>query len=156
MEKFDDDRIIPTPVAEPGHGGGPFVQRIAYGIQENGWQIVLAKKRFDVMVRPTVDSNPGSLTGFCENASKILGITLDFFERKAHRVALVQEGLILDLSDDQKIKIASKLFRYPPTFAQDIPFEWQWRTASEVEREFGGATEITNTIITTIRQKDIR
>lgn len=148
--------VLPLSLFETDESGR-FRPRVGFYSPSKGFQIGFTSTRFNVELKPEtpyaqlkLGSPLGELSEFSEGASQLLTDALDFFERKCHRLALVQEGYFPNLSQGQMSEIAQKLLNRPG-IPEGEPFEWNWRTATKVERTFCGRNEITNTIITVRR-----
>ena len=145
---LDDNKLIPTSVREQTPKGP--VPRIAFSDSNGEWLLALLSNRFDLTHFGTLPdgSNLGEFSDFCREATAKLTTSLNYFKRRARRLATVQEGLLPDMSKKEMNKIASRLFELPTTYSKHLPFEWDWRAASHIERSFSDLTEPTNTIAT--------
>ncbi len=148
QQKINDGRFMPTTAFEQQQDKR--IHRIGFHIPNEGFLLVLATKRFDYSWTPfdREDMGKESLEHFCLEAKAKLTSTLDFFQRKCRRIALVQEGLLSQMDDLKLQESAKKLLKLSATFANNLPFEWDWRAASSIKRTFGGIEEPTNTIVT--------
>jgi len=148
QKALDDNKLIPTSVREETPTGR--VPRIAFATSNGEWLLALLGKRFDVSrFGNTPDgSNLGEFSNFCEEAAIKLITMLNYFKRKAHRLAAIQEGLLPDMPKKDMNKIAARLLNLPTTYSKNPPFEWDWRAASKVERSFSDIKESINTIAT--------
>jgi len=61
-------------------------------------------------------------------------------------MSLVQEMVVFDIAQPQLDRIAGRLLNMPPTFSDNLPFEWDWRCTSSIKRAIGSCQEDTNTI----------
>jgi hypothetical protein len=146
MELFQDDQFLPVQAIENN------IPRIGFRSVEGTRNLILSGKRFDYFHLPTKNNlDLGDFTVFCQYAISKLSIALDYFKRKGHRLAAIQEGLLPEMTDDEINNIAKNLLKFPPSFSKNIPFEWNWRCASSIKRTFGKLSEPTNTVITIIR-----
>lgn len=155
-KELNDDRFLSHLIFESKAGplAGKPTGRIGFRSSNNEWHLALLGERFDFFRLPTEPggSNLGDFGEFCREAIPKLNIALNFYQRKAHRLAAVQEGVLPKMKPEEMDEIASHLLRLPPTFSQTIPFEWDWRSASLLDRSFAGLTEPTNTIVTVKRE----
>jgi hypothetical protein len=112
--------------------------------------VVLSGKRFDVSKHPVLPDikDLGVFSDFCNFSFPILISVMNYFQRRGHRLAGVQEGLLREMADDEMNGILKRSFRLPSTFSDHLPFEWDWRMASHVERPVNKLREQTNTIVT--------
>lgn len=152
QEALADDTLVAATVAEQEATGG-LVERFAFRSAKEGLSLVLLGQRFDVSIGP-IDrkgENMGDVRSFCARAAPLLTRALNHFQRRAHRLAIVQEGLLPALNEERLREIADRLLKLPPPFERSRPFEWIWRSASAIDRTFGTITESTNTIVTTKR-----
>jgi hypothetical protein len=124
--------------------------RLSFRTPDNSLRLNLLGKRFDftLTAKEAEGDDLGEFTEFCKQAQHILAQALIFFQRKAHRLAAVQEGFLKQMDAHEKDEIAKRIFNFPHFYKQSLPFEWDWRSASIIEREFSGSTEPTNTITT--------
>lgn len=148
LKAFESDKFLPVMINELS-ATGP-VGRLGFRAVDGTAEIRLLGKRFDFSF---VSTNPegsdlGAFSEFCMQAKNILAVSLNFFQRKAHRLAAVQEGFLQKMSSQETDNLALKLFNFPPLYKQFVPFEWDWRAISLIEREFSGIKEPTNTITT--------
>ncbi len=151
LRTLNDEKLLPVSLQEPSITGA--VPRIAFATPSGERQLLLLGKRFDytrLLVAEEMEEW-GDFSIFCQQAGEKLITALNFFQRKAHRLAAVQEGLLHDLPKEELEKITQRLFKLPPVFAQNIPFEWDWKSAAIITRSFGNVTEPTNTIATVKR-----
>lgn len=92
-----------------------------------------------------------SLAEFCAEAGDVLARALKHVQMSAHRIAVVQEGLLTAMDNETLGAVADKLIAVPPGLPNTPPFEWDWRVAFKVERALGGNREVTNTLATVKR-----
>lgn len=144
LEALDDENFVPVSLRELSK------PRIAFATHDGEWQLILLSNRFNISRHLTIidGSNLGEFSDFCQSAIAKLKVPLKYFKKTGHRLAAVQEGLLPDLSKRRMNEIAMRLFKLPGTYSKSLPFEWDWRTISLVERSFGGLREPTNTITT--------
>jgi hypothetical protein len=148
LKAFGSDKFLPVMINELSTTGQ--APRLAFRAVDGTAEVRLLGKRFDFLFLSTNSegSDLGPFQKFCKEAQSILAISLNFFQRKAHRLAAVQEGFLQKMSLHESNELALKLFNFPPTYKQSVPFEWDWRAAALIEREFSGIKEPTNTITT--------
>ncbi len=130
--------------------GSEIKTRILLRRGDESWRLFIGSERFDVSGLGTKlnKGKVGSLNTFCKNAGATLNTCLKLFERKAHRLASVQEGFLREMPESELNGIAGRLFKMPTVFADQLPFEWDWRCASRIKRTFGRKTQETNTLAT--------
>ncbi len=154
--RYKDLDFLPMSLFEAVAGEG-LKPRAGFYSASKGTQIAFTSTRFNVELKPEhpfsqlkLGSPLGDLSKFSEEAGSVLAEALAFFRRDCHRLALVQEGFLPVLSQEQMNEITNKLLRRPE-IPKGAPFEWNWRIATKVERSFGDRDETTNTIITVRR-----
>jgi hypothetical protein len=128
--------------------------RIGFRTASGEWQLYLFHNRFNLSHHPTdpEGKNLGDFSSFCQKAGTKLSAILSVFRKRAHRLAVVQEGLLPEMSPMEMEAVPRRLFHLPPTFIEIPPFEWDWRAASRIPRQIRDLTEQTNTIATIKRQ----
>ena len=146
-EALNDDQLSLVQAAETV--GDEQVSRIAFSNSNMSLRLVISSQRIDFSAHPTVDdgSNMGTFGEFCDLAATKLRAVLSYLDRRAHRVAAVQEGLVGNLDTKDLEDIGARALNLPAVLSAHSPFEWDWRTAVRVERTFADLTEITNTIV---------
>jgi hypothetical protein len=148
INEFRDLQLVPAAVQEASPLGQD--RRIAFVSPDSAWQIFLLGKRFQVAraSKSPLGEDLGDFPAFCEQANKILKWALKRFERRPHRLAGLQEGVLSDKPDEEMSTIARHLFVLPPTFKDKPLDEWDWRASTKVNRRIGDLEEATNTIVT--------
>ena len=146
LKVLKDEQLEAATVLEQTDSGN--IPRILLRDNVRAWQIFFGSKRFD-MTRLPSGPDKGKFekfAAFCKHAGAILSTCLGYFQRNAHRLAAIQEGLLPEMPESQMDDIARRILNMPPTFARRVPFEWDWRCASVNERIFARTRERTNTI----------
>ncbi|MCL1468471.1 hypothetical protein LAY41_29225 [Argonema galeatum A003/A1] len=148
MNALGDEVLLPKTVEEQSPAG--VLPRISFNTADGEWQFLLLSKQFTLIHSATVPdgSNLGDFSTFCRNAIPKLTTALNYFQRKAHRLAASQEGFLSEMTQTEMENIAFRLMKFPSIYSKQFPFEWNWRSAALIEREFGGIQEITNMITT--------
>lgn len=143
-----DSGLLPAAVQEQTPAGN--VQRIGFVSPDGQWQLIISTTRVDVTRRPVGPDgrNMEDVGPFCVRASAWLANVLGYFNRKAHRLAIVQEGLLPVLSSEDMNTLAEILLGPSEAFLGAHPFEWDFRVACAIHRSFGENSEDTNTIVT--------
>ena len=118
---------------------GSQAQRIALADRTGSWRLAILGSSFDLSFHPTdfAGSNLADFQGFAAEAGEVLSVAADFLGRIGHRLALVQEGLLQEMSGDELGAAADRLLQRPAFFVENPPFEWDWRCASRTELIFG-------------------
>jgi len=147
-DALGDEKLLPIIGMEPSSDG--VSPRIGFHTENGEWRLLLVHDRLDWAHLPTDPdgTNLGDFATFCRNAVPKLTATLHCFERKAHRLAAVQEGLLPEMPSSVMEDIARRLFYYPSIFSKYPPFEWDWRLASHIDRLICELIEPTNTLAT--------
>lgn len=145
--RVGDTQMMPRPILE-FDGSGRMQPRMGLGTPDNKWLLQITSEAVDVQWLPPYDKSiEYTFAQFCERAGRQLAGALDYLGLKAHRVATVQEGLLEELPESTMYAVARKLLARPAPFDVAEPFEWDWRAAVHVERDFGPVrSENTNTI----------
>ncbi|MBI4704640.1 MAG: hypothetical protein HY744_26345 [Deltaproteobacteria bacterium] len=145
------DDYLPLPFNEVGPSG--VHARIGLCSADATRLVFVRSESVDFEYRQPRDPNHGrpSLADFCQDGGELLSHALDFLEARAHRIAALQEGLLREMPAAAMDSVARKLLAIPPRWAGQAPFEWDWRAAVQIERQFGGDPEVTNTIATVKR-----
>jgi hypothetical protein len=147
LHAFSDLQLIP--VAAQDASLSPLDRRTGFVSQDNAWQIVLFSKQFHVarVSREPLGEDMGEFSAFCEQANQILKWVLNRFERRPHRLAGVQEGLLTKKSDEELDAIGRRLLTVPETFKNRTLDEWDWRVVARISRLVGGRDELLNNIV---------
>src|ERR1700727_1267321 len=149
-QKFADalgrDDLTSITVMQLGQGGA--VPRLGFRTATNDWLLVIQTERIDFSRVPTEPSgaNMGDFESFCLEAIEILGSSLTHLGRKAHRAALIQEGLLPAMSADRLAKVANKLLRLPATYQTSPMEEWVWQCVAVRRKAFSESNEDVNVV----------
>lgn len=148
LEALNDEELLPVPALEKV--GDSEVRRIAFSSTDTALRLVIGTNRINMSLHPTLPDgeNMGELSEFLEHAAQKLGAVLGFLGRRVHRIATAQEGILPDMKKKDLERVGKRVLSLPPSLSNDPPFEWDWRIASGVDREFGGVKEVTNAVIT--------
>ena len=151
LTKIDDERLLPGSVQELSSTGT--MPRIAFSAPDDTLQLVLLGSRFDYsrLATDPEGSDLGEFSAFCQDAAAKLTIALAHFQRKAHRLAAIQEGYLRELDSAQVNHVLNRLLNLPEVYREHLPAEWDWRAIARIERGISDLVEPTNTI-TTIRR----
>jgi hypothetical protein len=148
ISEFRDFQLVPMAIQESTPLGQD--RRIGFISHDNAWQILLLGKQFHVarVANHQLGADLGEFSVFCEKANEILKWALKCFERRPHRLAGVQEGVLPEKSDDEMDVIARRLLILPATFKKLPLSEWDWRATPRISRPIGDREEMLNTIAT--------
>ena len=161
QKELKEEGFVPLQVFEgPGPGvtissHGIVKPRIGFHNPDKGIHLVLQGTRFDYSKQPLLSSvkEMGEYSDFLKEASDKLNIAMDYFGRKAHRLAAIKEGFLPEMNSKKLNAICSNLLILSDTFSKLLPFEWDWRVASKIERTFGKCVEKTNTVVSIRRRQ---
>lgn len=150
MTLVEGVELFPRPILEQTSMSGD-ANRIGFVSSEGGWQVMLLRGRFDVArasTNPLAGSDLGAFEEFTGTASRILLLLVEHFGLRPHRLALVREALLREMTLDEATALADKLLRLPNVYQNRPLSEWDWRCVSEIERTFAGKSEPLNSITT--------
>jgi hypothetical protein len=145
MNAFGHIQVLPTNITEQTPSGPK--NRVVF-TSEDGWQIALLGKAFQIIKVP---ANPltdrlGNFSDFCQQASQIFQISLEHFNKRAHRLAALREGYLREISEQEIADIVNRLLIVPNIYQRNSLKEWDWRAVTDIEREILGVKERVNTI----------
>jgi len=151
LEQFSTDDFQLITVQEPTTQGAK--PRIGFISPEQGFQFILGSSRFDFAKLPINQdgSNLGDFSTFCTLASQKLSNAAHALNLTPSRLAVVQEGMLEPQSEEDYNKLVKKIFVFPPSYQESLPFEWSWKAVNKVARTFGDIEEPTNTAATISR-----
>jgi hypothetical protein len=143
---FPELRLVPMAIQEVQQSLQ--THRIGFISEDGAWQIALLGKQFNVarVAKLQIGGDLGEFSKFCEHANRILSWALNRYDRRPHRIAAVQEGILKQMSEDEIDSIAKRLLRLPDTFKNRSLDEWDWRAATKFSRRLGNYEEEFNTI----------
>lgn len=144
--------LMGRPELQNGVGQDPVSGQRPALFSRTGLQVLLPGESFDVAFVPTIgdDGTDRQLPAFAVFVDEVATYMSAFargHERHAYRLALVKEGF-LEMAPQVRDELPRRIFRIPEPFAATPPFEWDWRLASQIDRDFAGARERVNTVAT--------
>jgi hypothetical protein len=142
--------LVAMPVLEPA----TMRQRVMLGWADFEWQLVILGDSFDLGHNGIGQNgaNIGDVALFATEAASVFAAVAEHFGRVPHRLSLVQEGLLREMTAPQMDAVAARLIRVPPSFAgPPAPFEWDWRCARHGTMRIGDTDEETNVLATVKR-----
>ncbi len=148
LELFSGKGLIPNIIQEFKPPSPVPQNRLRLSSQNNEWAISFGSYRIDIEKNP-IDkkgSNLGEVTTFCKDALSDFEKILQVKPRKANRLALVTRFLAKEMTEDQLITIYKKLFKSPQTYTDTIPFQWNWRLVSLIDKTINELSEKVNYI----------
>lgn len=148
LSVFPDLQLVPAAVQESPLLGQE--RRIGFVSEDGAWQIVLLGKQFNVarVAKLPVGEKLGEFSSFCQQANAILKWALNRFERRPHRLAAIQEGILKQKSEDEIDVISKCLLILPDAFKKRPLDEWDWRASTKVSHRVSDRDELLNTIAT--------
>ena len=136
------NEFLPQTVAELAPTGNT-IQRVGAATANGEWSVHIVSESVDVTYAPR-QGRAVPFQEFCARAANYVLAAQTLVEQQAHRVALVREGLD-EKTPEQLDVLAARLLTKAHPFDGAL-FEWDWRVATHVQREFGAYDEQTNTI----------
>ncbi len=143
-----DETLQPRQMVELS-AAGP-TARVAVGSANGDWIIQSMAESLDVMHTPAANEKGLALHEFCARAARQLMAVLEHTGARTHRIAVLWERLLAPVDSAKLDAVADKVLVRPDTFTGTM-FEWDWRVAVRLEREFGDHKELTNTLATVRR-----
>lgn len=136
LTDFSDKGFIPNVFQEINNLTPQPQNRFCMQSPNNEWRINIATTRIDIEKNPTdlKGANLGTETDFCKEAAIFFSRILKRFPRKSHRLAFVSRFLLREMSDEELNNIYNKLFNTPSLYKGNIPFEWNWRVVSHINK----------------------
>ena len=122
--------------------GGPTSTLVS---RETGWQLVAAPDSIDLERHALRHAEKTPSEETLRKVGEAMAVIASASSVPAHRLALVQEGFLREMSEAELTGAATQLLRFPKTF-QPAPFEWDWRCVQRVPRTFAGLAEETNAV----------
>lgn len=137
------DEFIPRAVTEL-QATGP-VQRLGAITPAGDWTVHISSESIDVTYMPAYGASGPSFEEFCNRATQYLGGVQNMLGQLASRIAVAHEGL--DRKTPEELEtLGDRLLQRAKPFDREL-FEWDWRVASRIDRDFGMfKAEPTNTI----------
>jgi hypothetical protein len=129
--------------------------RLRLMTQNEEWNIRLGSQRIDMEKMPTdlKGSNLGEIDSFCSDALNYLVKINEIVNKNASRLAFITQYILGEMSEDTFSSTYEALFKHPSFYQDNQPFEWDWRSASRIEKEFAGLRECLNVITILKRTK---
>jgi len=134
IDVFRYKNLIPNTFQEIGLTSPVPKVRLRLSTTNNEWNISFATHRIDVdknQIEPR-GSNVGELSDFCSDAIDFFERILNRFNKRANRLTLNTNGLFEEMTEDQLSAVYKKLFRPPKFYDENPPFEWDWRSGSQI------------------------
>jgi hypothetical protein len=112
-------------------------------VSPGGWQVTINVDSIDIELAPA-DEKGVSLAEFLARSSDVLSMVAAISPLPGHRMAAVTECFLEAMTVPEMNTLCEHLLHRPPSL--QTPFEWDWRCAQRVQRNFGGLSEDTNAI----------
>ena len=134
LQIFRDENLIPNTFQELNPTTPKPQVRLRLSTPNNEWAITFATNRIDVTKNPTdpKGSNRGTPDDFCSDAIGFFTKIGNQFPKKANRLALVTNQLLEEMTEEKLSSVYIKLFNSPRFYKDNPPYEWNWRSVSEI------------------------
>lgn len=155
IDIFRDKTFIPNTFQEIGPPSPVPKVRLRLSTTNNEWNIAFATHRIDIDKNPIEPrgSNLGELSDFCSEAMDFFERILNKFNKRANRLTLNTNGLFEEMTEAQLSTIHTKLFKTTKFYSENPPFEWDWRSVSEIPIKI---LELTDSLYVIIILKRVR
>lgn len=140
--RLRDTQWAPVPISQLDLATGKQTVRLRYSSPDSLWAVDVMGASVDV----TYGGPELSFGEFCAKTGAFLAAVLDSAAISGTRLAAVQEGLLRQMSQQELATTATNLLNHVDLLGLSAPFEWDWRCAMQVRRQFGAFSEETNTI----------
>ena len=149
IDIFRDKNFIPNTFQEIGPSSPAPRVRLRLSTMNNEWGIAFATNRIDINKNPIEPrgTNLGELPSFCSEAMELFERILNKFNKKANRLTLNTTGLYEEMTEAQLSAAYAKLFKTTKFYSENPPFEWDWRSVSEIPTTILELTDSLNVII---------
>lgn len=145
---FKDLGFLPGTMYEMGGGQMGPRPRPRLSTPDNEWNIEFRSDRILCQKNATHSGGGklGPLGDFCQEARDMLGKGLEKLGKHGTRLALVTTVMLREMTPTELKEAYRRFFEAPEFFVEQEPFEWNWRSAAQVERRVGPFTETLNVI----------
>jgi hypothetical protein len=150
---FRDKGFLPNTIQELGPTASVPQTRLRLSSQDNEWNINIQSDRiaFTKSATKPKGDNVGTPQDFTTDIVDFSRRILERFPKKAYRLALITEGMLRKMSEDELQKIYSALSKSFPFYIQNPPYEWDSRTVAKLSADIASVSERLN-IITIVRR----
>ncbi len=155
IEMFKDKNMLPSTFRTYTPKRPITPMRLRLSAPDKEWVIDFSLDRISIqknIVKPR-GANMGTTEDFVKEAIARMKRILQKYPRKANRLALITEGLMKEMSEDQLNGIFERLFRAIEFYKENVPNEWGYRSVSKVEMPIKGKEDAVNAITTIKRIK---
>ncbi len=153
LNAFSDKELIPTTFQEIGPKGA--VNRFSLTNSDETWLIEFGSNRIDIF---HTNKNVGvtdflELKNFVNDCKGIVASIQKKYPKKHNRISLVTRVLLDEMSPKQHDDIYHKLNASIPLYKDNPIVDWNTRTVSRINYEFGGMKEMFNVVSNVKRTK---
>lgn len=133
MEIFKDRALIPGTFQQLSPPDLAPQIRLRLSSSNNEWAIMFAMRRIDIEKNPTdpKGSNLGDSVEFSAEVTDFFERLLTRFKKRANRLALITNFMLGEMTGERFETVYRQLFKTPKFYANNGPFEWNWRSASK-------------------------
>lgn len=135
--------LQPMPGVEIGPNGQ--FERAGFVSPTLDLTILFRGESIDVAMGGAEGGEPQDFAKFALLAASALETSAAYIGRSPHRLALVQEGLLGEMSEEAMTRVGMRLLS-PPAELGAPPFEWTWRCACHRTVDVAGSDELLNEI----------
>lgn len=143
--------LLPAQANEQTEGG--ILKRMAFSSQDHKKILGFLSNNFQYMSisESPVEDLGDSYSHFVEEACPLFEKGMQHLNKQSQRLSALVK-LFIECDQNNFKGLAQKLFKLPPAFASQLPFEWVWRCVSRSPRSFAGTNEIVNYLCTSSTQ----
>ena len=152
LDIFSSYPLIPGTYNEIVVGSNAISQKLKLSNQAGDLIVFFTKDRIDIEKSATksnknTDSNSEEYKEFIEQGKDILTKVLTAFDKKVSRIAIVDNFLLKELSDEKINRIFSNIFSLKNNIGSKPKVEWSFRVANRDLFKFGNSEEDINIIL---------
>jgi len=148
MILFHDKSLIPGTVQETSQRDAGQPLRLRISSPNDEWNISFLTQRINIE-KKSIDpkgQNLGPIKDFIKESCDFFERILSEFKKKGNRVALITGGLLREMTHDRLNHIYCRLFKPISFYDENIPFEWNSRSAAKLILNAGELAEKVNVI----------
>ena len=153
IDVFRDMSLIPSTFQQISPPEPAPHTRLQFSSQDNEWAVRFATHRIDIERNPTdlKGSNLGDLLEFCSVVNDSFERLVTIFKKRANRIALITNFMLGEMTNKRLMSVYRKLFTPPKFYADNSPYEWDWRAVSKIPIKLQKLNEDIN-VITTVKR----
>lgn len=146
MTLFLERELLPSSLKEVNERG--IHNSFSLESSSKEWKISFLNSRILIEKKPTniKGTNLGEFSVFCDEVTSILDKIFNYMPQKACRLSVASSFLLRTMSEIQLHKLYELLFKAPEIYQNNPPFEWDWRSVAQLEKEILGEKEQLNFI----------